>query len=93
MLVAGPICVTTNASGLLGVVLAQGETRVVVLDGDLGNSTKAERVRQTFPERFFNIGIAESNLVGIGAGLAAAGFIPWITSFSSSTVEYKLTPL
>jgi transketolase len=57
--------------------------KVVVLDGDLGNSTKAETVRHALPERFFNIGIAESNLVGIGAGLAAAGFIPWITSFSS----------
>lgn len=56
---------------------------VVVLDGDLGNSTKAETVRQAYPERFFNIGIAESNLVGIGAGLAGAGYIPWITSFSS----------
>jgi transketolase len=57
--------------------------RVVVLDGDLGNSTKAEMVRYAFPDRFFNIGIAESNMVGIGAGLAACGFIPWITSFSS----------
>lgn len=57
--------------------------KVVVLDGDLGNSTKAETVRQAFPERFFNIGIAESNLVSIGAGLAACGFIPFITSFSS----------
>jgi transketolase len=57
--------------------------RVVVLDGDLGNSTKAEHVRKKFPERFFNIGIAESNLVGVGAGLAGCGFIPWITSFSS----------
>lgn len=57
--------------------------RVVVLDGDLGNSTKAEYVRQKFPDRFFNIGIAESNLVGVGAGLAACDLIPWITSFSS----------
>jgi transketolase len=59
------------------------DPRVVVLDGDLGNSTKAETVRQAFPERFFNLGIAESNLVGVGAGLAACGFIPFITSFSS----------
>jgi transketolase len=57
--------------------------KVVVLDGDLGNSTKAETVRQAYPERFFNIGIAESNLVCIGAGLAACDLIPWITSFSS----------
>jgi transketolase len=63
--------------------VATDNPRVVVLDGDLGNSTKAELVRQTFPERFFNLGIAESNLVGVGAGLAGAGYIPWITSFSS----------
>lgn len=63
--------------------LAKTNPKVVVLDGDLGNSTKAEYVRQEFPERFFNIGIAESNLVGIGAGLAGAGFYPFIVSFSS----------
>ncbi len=57
--------------------------RVVVLDGDLGNSTKAESVRKAFPDRFFNIGIAESNLASIGAGMASCGLIPWITSFSS----------
>jgi transketolase len=65
------------------LAVARENPRVVVLDGDLGNSTKAETVRQAYPERFFNIGIAESNLVGIGAGLAGAGLIPWITSFSS----------
>jgi transketolase len=57
--------------------------KVVVLDGDLGNSTKSHTVREAYPERFFNLGIAESNLVGVGAGLAGAGYIPWITSFSS----------
>lgn len=63
--------------------LARSNPKVVVLDGDLGNSTKAEYVRNEFPERFFNIGIAESNLVGIGAGLAGAGYYPFIVSFSS----------
>ncbi len=63
--------------------LARANPRVVVLDGDLGNSTKAEKVRFEFPERFFNLGIAESNLVGVGAGLAACDFIPFIVSFSS----------
>lgn len=63
--------------------LCRTNPKVVVLDGDLGNSTKAETVREAFPERFFNLGIAESNLVGVGAGLAACGFIPFITSFSS----------
>ncbi len=63
--------------------VAKNNPKVVVLDGDLGNSTKAEYVRNEFPERFFNIGIAESNLVGIGAGLAGAGYYPFIVSFSS----------
>lgn len=63
--------------------LARKNPKVVVLDGDLGNSTKAEHVRNEFPDRFFNIGIAEKNLVGIGAGFATCDFIPFIVSFSS----------
>lgn len=63
--------------------LTKCNPNIVVLDGDLGNSTKAEYVRNEFPERFFNIGIAESNLVGVGAGLAGAGYYPFIVSFSS----------
>ncbi len=63
--------------------LARSNPNVVVLDGDLGNSTMAEYVRKEFPERFFNIGIAESNLVGVGAGMAGAGLYPFIVSFSS----------
>jgi transketolase len=55
----------------------------VVLDGDLSSTTRAKYVRETFPERFFNIGIAESNLVGIAAGLAACGLIPFTTSLAS----------
>lgn len=62
---------------------ATANERIVVLDGDLGNSTKAETVRFAFPDRFFNVGIAESNLVGVGAGLAGCGFKPFIVSFSS----------
>lgn len=65
------------------LAVCEQNPKVVVLDGDLGNSTKTEYVRQKFPQRFFNIGIAESNLVGVGAGLAACDLIPWITSFSS----------
>lgn len=72
-----------NVFGEALLAVATENPRVVVLDGDLGNSTMAETVRKAYPERFFNIGIAESNLVGVGAGLAACGFIPWITSFSS----------
>ncbi len=72
-----------NVFGEALLEVATDNPQVVVLDGDLGNSTMAETVRKAYPERFFNLGIAESNLVGVGAGLAACGLIPWITSFSS----------
>lgn len=58
---------------------------LVVLDGNLGNSTGAHDVKKEFPERFFNIGIAEANMVGIGAGLAACGYVPILTSLGSFT--------
>lgn len=62
--------------------LCRDNPKVVVLDGDLSNTTKTEAVRRKFPERFFNIGLAESNMVSIAAGLADCGFIPFITSMS-----------
>jgi transketolase len=63
--------------------LCRQNPKVVVLDGDLANTTKTLGVRQEFPERFFNIGLAESNMVSIGAGLADCGFIPFVTSMSA----------
>ena len=79
----GPTMPLRDAFGDALLELCRADTRIVVLDGDLGNSTKAEYVRKAFPERFFNLGIAESNLTCVGAGLAACGFIPFIVSFSS----------
>jgi transketolase len=72
-----------NVFGEALLDLCRENPRVVVLDGDLGNSTRTHYVRNEFPERFFNIGLAESNLVSIGAGLASCGLIPFLTSFSS----------
>jgi transketolase len=46
---------------------------LVVVDGDVGNSTRTQAFADDFPDRFFNVGIAESNLVGIASGLAASG--------------------
>ncbi len=63
--------------------LCRENPKILVLDGDLSNTTKTLAVRHEFPERFFNIGLAESNMVSIGAGLADCGFIPFITSMSS----------
>ncbi len=63
--------------------LCRNNPKILVLDGDLSNTTKTLGVRQEFPERFFNIGLAESNMVSIGAGLADCGFIPFVTSMSA----------
>jgi transketolase len=58
------------------------DERIVVVDGDVNNSTFTNYFKERYPERFFNAGIAESNMVGIAAGLSAAGKIPVVASFS-----------
>jgi transketolase len=57
--------------------------RVVVLTGDLRNSTHVEDFASKFPDRFFDVGIAESNMLGVAAGLALEGKIPFACSFSA----------
>ncbi len=61
-----------------------GETNkdVVVLDADLSGSTKTAIFAKKFPERFFNMGIAEQNMMGTAAGLAASGKIPFASTFA-----------
>ncbi len=68
-----------------GVALAKiGETnnKVVVLDADLSKSTKTDVFAKAFPERFFDMGIAEQNMMGVAAGLAASGKIPVASTFA-----------
>ena len=55
---------------------------IVVLDADLSKSTKTNLFAKDYPERFFNVGIAEQNLMGTAAGLAAAGKIPFVSTFA-----------
>ncbi len=55
---------------------------IVVLDADLSSSTKTAVFKKAFPERFFNVGIAEQNLIGTAAGLATAGKIPFASTFA-----------
>ena len=62
---------------------ARADEKVVALDGDLSSSTGMGGMRAAFPERFFNMGIAEANLVGVSAGLAANGFVPFVGSLPS----------
>ncbi|HET7092907.1 MAG TPA: transketolase C-terminal domain-containing protein, partial [Thermomicrobiales bacterium] len=63
------------------VALAQTHPDLLVLDGDLANSTRADIFAAAVPERFFEMGIAEQNLLGVAAGLATLGFVPWISTF------------
>nr|WP_092074354.1 transketolase family protein [Dendrosporobacter quercicolus]NSL49258.1 transketolase family protein [Dendrosporobacter quercicolus DSM 1736]SDM89751.1 transketolase [Dendrosporobacter quercicolus] len=55
---------------------------IVVLDADLSKSTKTNVFAKAHPDRFFNVGIAEQNLMGTAAGLAAAGKIPFVSTFA-----------
>lgn len=55
---------------------------IVVLDADLSKSTKTSVFAKSYPERFFNVGIAEQNLMGVAAGLAACGKIPFVSTFA-----------
>ena len=59
------------------------DERVVVIDGDLKNSTYAEKFEAAYPERFVEVGIAEHNMLGVAAGLALSGRIPWAGSFAA----------
>lgn len=73
---------TRDAYGKALVKLGAENERVVVLDADLSKSTKTHDFMKTYPERFFNMGIAEQNLLGTAAGLAAAGKIAFASTFA-----------
>jgi len=62
--------------------LAGSNPNVLVLDGDLANSTKADKFAATHPDKFLEMGIAEQNMVGVAVGLASFDFIPWLSSFA-----------
>jgi transketolase len=69
-----------------GMALAEAGGKyadIVVLDGDVHNSTRTELFAKKYPERFFNVGIAESDLVGIAGGLASCGKRAWLASFAT----------
>jgi transketolase len=72
------------------VELIDRNPRVLVLDGDLANSTRADIVAQQRPENFFEMGIAEQNMLGVAAGLAAVGFIPFISTFAAFATKRDL---
>ena len=58
------------------------DTRIVALDGDLMHSTYTDKFREKYPDRFIECGIAEKNMIGIAAGLALSGKVPFAASFA-----------
>ena len=72
-----------EAFGLALAQVAEKYPDMVVVDGDVHNSTRTEYFAKKYPTRFFNVGIAESNMVGVAGGLAASGKRAWLSSFAA----------
>jgi transketolase len=72
---------TREAYGKALVKLGRNNSKVVVLDADLSKSTKTVLFAEEFPLRFFDMGVAEADMMGTAAGLAASGFIPYVSTF------------
>ncbi|MGI9253410.1 MAG: transketolase family protein, partial [Thermomicrobiales bacterium] len=85
-----PLEALRDAWGKHLVTLAAQYPDLVVLDGDLANSTRADIFNDAVPDRFFEMGIAEQNMLGVAAGLATVGYVPWISTFVPFLVKRAL---
>jgi transketolase len=74
---------TREAYGQALLEVGTANRNIIVIDADLAKSTFSWTFGKVFPERFFNIGIQEANMVGLASGLAASGKIPFISSFAA----------
>jgi len=77
-----PAKATRVAFGEALLELGARNERIVVVNADLGKSTMTQKFAETYPDRAFNVGVAEANLIGIGSGLALSGWIPFICTFA-----------
>ena len=75
------------------IQLARTNPDVLLLDADLANSTKADRFAAAHPNKFFEMGIAEQNMVGVAAGLSSLGFVPWLSSFAVFFTHRAVDPI
>ncbi len=73
---------TRQAYGEALIELVEKNDKVVVLDADLANATQTCKVAKAHPEKFYNFGIAEANMVDIAAGMSTMGLIPYCSSFA-----------
>lgn len=75
-------CATREAFGLALKEIVEKNQDVIVLDADLSPATKTCYAKEARPQQFYSAGIAEANMVGMGAGLAASGLKPFVSSFA-----------
>lgn len=73
---------TRQAYGEALVELAQEDERVVVLDADLAHATQTLIFQEAFPQRHYNMGIAESNMINVAAGMSTTGLVPFCSTFA-----------
>ena len=73
---------TRESYGNALVELAKEHDNVVVLDADLAAATKTGIFKKAYPDRFFDCGIAEANMMGIAAGLSTTGKVPFASTFA-----------
>ncbi|MCZ6740505.1 MAG: transketolase family protein, partial [Actinobacteria bacterium] len=73
--------------------IADGDPRIVMVDGDLGSSTRADIFEEAHGDRFFQMGIAEQNMLGVAAGMATVGLIPFVSTFACFAVARALDPV
>ena len=81
---------TRESYGNALVELGKEHEDLIVLDADLAGATKTGIFKKAFPERHWDIGIAEANMTGIAAGLATCGKVPFISSFAMFAAGTKL---
>lgn len=73
----------SGAHGTAAMELAETTTNVVMLTSDLCFFSGLERLKNTYPDKLYNLGIAEQNMIGVAAGLAKEGFIPFANTYAS----------
>lgn len=79
---SSPEKATRDAYGETLIELGKQRSDIVVLDADLSGSTKTGKFAKAFPERFFNLGVSEQDMIGTAAGLALAGKVPFASTFA-----------
>ena len=73
--------------------MAETDPRIVVVDGDLGSSTRADIFEEAHPGRFYQMGVAEQNMLGVAAGMATLGLVPFVSTFACFAVARALDPI